>query len=54
MKNITITTGLAQAILNYLATQPYQAVFQLIEELSKQANTKPEEPVVEGVVEPKE
>ena len=51
MKTITITTDLAQAVLNYLATQPYQAVFQLIGELSKQANTQPEAPETEPVKE---
>jgi hypothetical protein len=34
---------LAQALINYLATQPYQSVYILIGELTKQANVKPEE-----------
>jgi hypothetical protein len=47
---MNITKELAQAVLNYLATQPYQNVYQLIAELSRQANAKPEEPKTEEPV----
>lgn len=38
---MNITTELAQAILNYLASKPYAEVFRLVEELTKQINTQP-------------
>jgi len=38
-----ITLQLVQAIANYLATKPYQEVFELINELQRQASVKPEE-----------
>jgi len=37
MENITITTQLANAIVQYLATKPYAEVANLIAELQKQA-----------------
>lgn len=38
MEKVTITIELANAILNYLSTKPYQEVAVLIAELQKQAN----------------
>ena len=37
-----ITNELAQALVNYLGTKPYGEVFQLIGELQRQAQVKPE------------
>jgi hypothetical protein len=42
-----ITQELAQAIVQYLATKPYSEVFQLINELQKQATPPQEEEVAE-------
>ncbi len=41
--NIQITRELAQALMNYLSLQRYLDVFQLINELTRQASVKPEE-----------
>ncbi len=40
---MNITPELAQAIVNYLQTKPYQEVISLINEIFKQV--KPEEPI---------
>lgn len=37
-----ISKELAQAILNYLTTKPFQEVYVLINELQKQALVKPD------------
>lgn len=42
MNKINISVELAQAIINYLARQPYGEVFQLIGELTNQAKVNPE------------
>ena len=44
---MNITQELAQAIVQYLATKPYTEVFQLINELQKQATPQTEEEVAE-------
>lgn len=42
MESITITTNLANAILQYLGTRPYQEVFQIIAAMQEAA--KPSQP----------
>jgi hypothetical protein len=42
MENITITTSLANTILQYLATRPYQEVYQIIAAMHEAA--KPVQP----------
>lgn len=43
-KDIIISTDLAQATVNYLATRPYQEVFQLIASYQQAVQLKPEAP----------
>ena len=45
MKELTLPIELANAILQYLGTRPYQEVAQLIAEMQKaaQASVKPDE-----------
>lgn len=47
MENINLSTQLVQAIVNYLATKPYQETFQLIQAIAQAAKVKPEEVKVE-------
>lgn len=44
MKEVTFTIELANALLQYLGTRPYQEVVGLITEMQKQAQPKPEAP----------
>lgn len=37
MEKVTLSVNLVNAVLQYLGTQPYQNVFQLIEALQKEA-----------------
>jgi hypothetical protein len=45
MENATVSIALLNAILQYLGTQPYAQVFQLIQAIQKEAESaqKPEE-----------
>lgn len=43
MENISLSTQLVQAVVNYLATKPYQETFQLIQAISQAAQVKPQE-----------
>lgn len=45
MKDITITVELANAIVAYLGTRPYQEVFQMI--VALQESAQPKDSVVE-------
>lgn len=49
MENIQISTQLANAVLAYLGTRPYQEVFQLISALQQEAQSqaKPQEPEID-------
>jgi hypothetical protein len=47
MEKVSITIELANAILNYLSTKPYQEVAVLITELQKQANEQLQSKVAE-------
>lgn len=44
MKEITLPIDLANTLLQYLATKPYQEVFQIIAALQQAAAEKPVEP----------
>lgn len=44
MENLFISVNLINAVLQYLGTQPYQNVYQLIEALQKEAKEQPKEP----------
>jgi hypothetical protein len=44
MKEITLSIELANAVLQYLGTRPYQEVFQIIAALQQAAAEKPVEP----------
>lgn len=37
MENLTLSVNLVNAVLQYLGTQPYQNVYQLVEALQKEA-----------------
>lgn len=50
---MNIILQLAQAVVNYLATKPYNEVSVLISEIQKQASVKPEEKVEENKEESK-
>ena len=43
MEKITLSVNLVNAVLQYLGTQPYQNVYQLIEALQKEAKKQPKE-----------
>lgn len=47
MEKVSITIELANAILGYLSTKPYQEVAVLIAELQKQANEQIQSKVAE-------
>jgi hypothetical protein len=40
MNEITLSTQLVNAILQYLGTRPYADVFQLVEAIQKEAKTQ--------------
>ena len=40
MNEITLSTNLVNAILQYLGTKPYAEVFQLVEAIQKEAKTQ--------------
>lgn len=44
MEKLSISVNLVNAVLQYLGTQPYQNVYQLIEALQKEAKEQPKEP----------
>jgi len=44
MEKLFISVNLVNAVLQYLGTQPYQNVYQLIEALQKEAKEQPKEP----------
>jgi hypothetical protein len=47
MENISLSVNLVNAMLAYLGKQPYQEVFQLIEAIQKEAQTKSENEVTQ-------
>ena len=42
-EKLIISTQLANQILGYLGTRPYQEVFQIVESLQKEAQNQPSE-----------
>jgi len=44
MNEIKLSTGLVNAILQYLGTRPYTEVFQVIEAIQKEAKAASEPP----------
>ena len=44
MEKLFISVNLVNAVLQYLGTQPYQNVYQLIEALQKEAKEQTKEP----------
>ena len=44
MEKVSLSVNLVNAVLQYLGTQPYQNVYQLIEALQKEAKDQPKEP----------
>jgi len=42
MEKITLSLNLVNAVLQYLGTQPYQNVYQLVEALQKEAKQQAE------------
>jgi len=42
MEKITLSVNLVNAVLQYLGTQPYQNVYQLVEALQKEAKDQSE------------
>jgi hypothetical protein len=50
MENITLSTQLVNAILQYLGTRPFGEVFQMIEAVQKEAKEQaPPKPVDEAM-----
>ena len=43
MENLTLSVNLVNAVLQYLGTQPYQNVYQLVEALQKEAKDQSEQ-----------
>lgn len=43
MEKVTLSVNLVNAVLQYLGTQPYQNVFQLVEALQKEAKDQSEQ-----------
>jgi hypothetical protein len=43
MEKITLSIQLVNQIMAYLGTQPYQSVFQLVNEIQKEAQAQKEE-----------
>jgi hypothetical protein len=50
MDKLTFSTQLANQILSYLGSRPYQEVFQLIDAIQAEAKSQIEPPKVEGNV----
>lgn len=48
-ETVSITSNLANAVLNYLSTRPYNEVYILIQELMRQANDSKEASVEKAV-----
>ena len=46
MEKKELSSELLQALVNYLASKPYQEVFGLIASIIKEVNIKPSEPEV--------
>ena len=44
MEKITLSTTLVNNIMAYLGTRPFQEVFQLIQEVQKEAQAQPSAP----------
>ena len=44
MEKLFISVNLVNAVLQYLGTQPYQNVYQLVEALQKEAKEQTKEP----------
>ena len=44
MEKVSLSVNLVNAVLQYLGTQPYQNVYQLVEALQKEAKEQPKEP----------
>jgi hypothetical protein len=42
MEKITLSVNLVNAVLQYLGTQPYQNVYQLVEAMQKEAKQQAE------------
>ena len=47
MEKVSLSINLVNAVLQYLGTQPYQNVFQLVEALQKEAKDQPEQNATE-------
>lgn len=43
MEKLSLSVNLVNAVLQYLGTQPYQNVYQLVEALQKEAKDQPKE-----------
>jgi len=43
MEKVNLSINLVNAVLQYLGTQPYQNVFQLVDALQKEAKDQPEQ-----------
>ena len=44
MEKVTLSVNLVNAVLQYLGTQPYQNVYQLVEAMQKEAKEQAEKP----------
>ena len=44
MEKVTLSINLVNAVLQYLGTQPYQNVYQLVEAMQKEAKEQAEKP----------
>jgi hypothetical protein len=47
MEKVSLSINLVNAVLQYLGTQPYQNVFQLVDALQKEAKDQPEQKATE-------
>ena len=47
MEKVTLSVNLVNAVLQYLGTQPYQNVYQLVEALQKEAKDQLDKNAIE-------
>lgn len=52
MEKLTLTTNLVNGILQYLGTQPYAQVAQLIQGIQQEAQAQAQQPVEKVIAEP--